>query len=250
MQQTRDRFQVGEVTRTDVAQAESSLASGTADVAVAESSSPGQHCDFSPRDRDPAGAFAAGPPDRKTAAALARRGDRDFPCRTSVDPRRPPSGRRRRGRGEGRGRRARRRQLSVVGQVQNSTDTSGYPGYSVFSASIGGQLTVPIYQGGQEYAAIRQAKEKMNQAQIAVAGARNQARAAVVTAWGQLAGGARRDHVLPGGGQGGGNRAEWRARGSQGRPAHHARRAQRRADPAQHPRATGAGPARPGGRLL
>ena len=36
LQQTRDRFQVGEVTRTDVAQAEASLATGRADVAVAQ----------------------------------------------------------------------------------------------------------------------------------------------------------------------------------------------------------------------
>ena len=77
LQQTRDRFQVGEVTRTDVAQAESSLASGDADVAVAESSLQTSVASYPPGDRNPADAFAAGAADREIAAADARPGDRD-----------------------------------------------------------------------------------------------------------------------------------------------------------------------------
>jgi outer membrane protein len=185
LRQTRDRFQVGEVTRTDVAQAESSLASGTADVAVAESKLQGSIATFRQViGIQPARLQPARPIEKLLPPSLEEAIEISLTEHPSIlgalhqvdvgeDAVKVAEG-------------ALSPQLSVVGQVQNSTDTSGYPGYSVFSASIGGQLTVPIYQGGQEYAAIRQAKEKLNQAQIAVASARNQARAGVVTAWGQL----------------------------------------------------------------
>ena len=90
LQQTRDRFQVGEVTRTDVAQAESSLATGDADVAVAEASLQGSVASLPPGDRNRADAFAAGAADREIAAADPRRGGRDRPGRTSGGSRRPP----------------------------------------------------------------------------------------------------------------------------------------------------------------
>ena len=49
-----------------------------------------------------------------------------------------------------------------------------------------GQLTVPIYQGGAEYAPIRQAKETLGQRRIDLDTARDQAQQTVVQAWGQL----------------------------------------------------------------
>src|SRR5207249_4461021 len=52
--------------------------------------------------------------------------------------------------------------------------------------SILGQLTVPIYQGGTEYAAIRQSKETLGQQRLNVDVNRDQARATVVQSWGQL----------------------------------------------------------------
>ncbi len=185
LQQTRDRFQVGEVTRTDVAQAESSLASGTATVAVAESNLQASIATFrqvigiQPARLQPARpiekllpplldeAIAISLTEHPAVLGALHQVDVAEDAVKVAEAALAPT-------------------VSVVGQVQNSTDTSGYPGYNVFSASIGGQVTVPIYQGGQEYAAIRQAKEKLNQAQIAVASARDQARAGVVTAWGQL----------------------------------------------------------------
>src|SRR5208282_1042926 len=45
---------------------------------------------------------------------------------------------------------------SVQGQVIQSNDTSGFPNYSQWSVSVVGTVTVPIYQGGAEYAAVRQ----------------------------------------------------------------------------------------------
>ena len=54
------------------------------------------------------------------------------------------------------------------------------------SASLAAQLTVPIYQGGSEYAAIRQAKEKLGQRRLDLDTARDQVQATVTQAWGQL----------------------------------------------------------------
>jgi len=54
------------------------------------------------------------------------------------------------------------------------------------SASIGARVTVPIYQGGQASATVRQKKEQLGQARINTDVARDQVRAAVASAWTQL----------------------------------------------------------------
>jgi outer membrane protein len=54
------------------------------------------------------------------------------------------------------------------------------------NVSILGQLTVPIYQGGAEYSAIRQSKETLGQQRLNLDVNRDQARATVVQSWGQL----------------------------------------------------------------
>ena len=53
-------------------------------------------------------------------------------------------------------------------------------------ASVLGQLTVPIYQGGGEYSTIRQSKETVGQQRLNLDINRDQARATVVQSWGQL----------------------------------------------------------------
>jgi len=54
------------------------------------------------------------------------------------------------------------------------------------SASIGVAATAPIYQGGAEYAAVRQAKEVLGQTRIQMDVTRDQVRAFVVQFWSQL----------------------------------------------------------------
>ena len=54
------------------------------------------------------------------------------------------------------------------------------------NVSVLGQLTVPIYQGGAEYSAIRQNKETLGQQRLNLDVNRDQARATVVQSWGQL----------------------------------------------------------------
>lgn len=64
--------------------------------------------------------------------------------------------------------------------------TGGQDGYST-SANIGATLTVPIYQGGRASAQVRQSKESLGQARIEVDVSRDNVRAAVTSAWTQYA---------------------------------------------------------------
>lgn len=53
-------------------------------------------------------------------------------------------------------------------------------------ASVGFQLNVPIYQGGKASATVRQSKERLGQSRIDVDVARDSVRAAVTSAWTQM----------------------------------------------------------------
>jgi outer membrane protein len=54
------------------------------------------------------------------------------------------------------------------------------------SASIGIQLSVPLYQGGREFAQVRQEKERLGQARIDTDVARDQVRASITSTWTQM----------------------------------------------------------------
>ncbi len=99
-------------------------------------------------------------------------------------------------------------QVSITGSVDNTysqanseggssaSSSSDLPGVSVnrpnvitqnqTSASIGAQVTIPIYQGGRNSSVVRQNKEILGQRRIEVDSARDQVRAAVATSWAQL----------------------------------------------------------------
>jgi outer membrane protein len=75
--------------------------------------------------------------------------------------------------------------VNVVGQVQKNYETS-LNALESFTGSLAGQFSMPLYQGGSEYAAIRQAKETHGQRQLDLNVARDQARVTVVQAWSLL----------------------------------------------------------------
>lgn len=75
--------------------------------------------------------------------------------------------------------------VNLVGSAQKNYETS-LTQLESFSATVGGQMTVPLYQGGAEYSLIRQAKETQGQKQVELAVARDRARTAVVQAWAQV----------------------------------------------------------------
>jgi outer membrane protein len=68
----------------------------------------------------------------------------------------------------------------------NSTAPGSTSVLETLSAFVGGQLSVPLYQGGSEYATIRQAKETLGQRRLDLDTAREQAQATLVQSWGQL----------------------------------------------------------------
>ncbi len=185
LQQTRDRFHVGEVTRTDVAQAESALAASHADFATAQSNLETSIATFrrqigvAPRQLQP-----AQPIERLLPRSLDRSivtGLQENPAITGAlhqvdmaeDAVKVAEG-------------ALLPTASLQGQVQQMTDSSGIPNYNMWSASVVGQINIPIYQGGAEYAAVRQAKEQLGQARMAVDSSRIVIRQSVASSWGQL----------------------------------------------------------------
>jgi outer membrane protein len=73
----------------------------------------------------------------------------------------------------------------VQGSAQQAFETQlDIP--KTYSLSVLGQLTVPIYQGGAEYSAVRQAKETLGQQRLQLDLVREQVRQAIVQAWSQL----------------------------------------------------------------
>src|SRR5215510_333689 len=184
LRQTRDRFNVGEVTRTDVAQSESRLAAGRSQVLAAEAAYTASVATYRQVIGVQPGRLAAGSPvDRfspNTQAASIGVGTATHPAVTSaqygVD-----SALLQVKVAEG----ALYPTLALQGNVQQSYESS-LLGLKTFNASLIGQLTVPIYQGGAEYSLIRQAKETLGQRRLDLDTARDQVRQSIVQAWGQL----------------------------------------------------------------
>src|SRR6476660_2740955 len=154
LRQTRDRFNVGEVTRTDVAQSESRLAAGRSQVLSAEATykasvatyrqvigvEPGKLAAgapvdrFSPRDLTSSIGVATATHPQVTTA--------EYNLDAALQQVKVAEG-------------ALYPTLSVQGNVQQAYESSLLQ-LRTFNASVIGQLTVPLYQGGAESSLIRQ----------------------------------------------------------------------------------------------
>jgi outer membrane protein len=186
LRQTRDRFNVGEVTRTDVAQAESSLAAGRSQVLTAQAnytasaatyrqvigSNPGRLVAATPVDRFSPhtlpGAISVGT-GGNPAVTLAEHNVDVAQLAVKI--------------AEG----ALYPTVSVQGNfTQNWLSFQSLSVMQNYNASVVGTLSVPLYQGGGEYAVVRQAKETLGQKRIDLDTARDSVRQSVVQAWGQL----------------------------------------------------------------
>lgn len=76
--------------------------------------------------------------------------------------------------------------VTLRGAVSQRADFEGIPHYRALTALVSGQINIPLYQGGDEYASIRQAKEQASASRLNADLQRDQVRAALVVAWGQL----------------------------------------------------------------
>lgn len=184
LRQTRDRFNVGEVTRTDVAQAEARLAGARSEVSGAEATlrasignyrryigveprqlAPGRPLDrFVPSSLDTA--LSIGLKEHpQILSALHLVDVSEAQVKVLEGALYPTAG--------------------LQGAVQQRYD-SQFPGDNAVSASIVGRLSIPLYEGGQTYSQIRQAKETVGQRRLDAEDTRDQVRSAIVTAWGRL----------------------------------------------------------------
>jgi outer membrane protein len=186
LRQTRDRFNVGEVTRTDVAQSESRLAAGRSSMLGAESNYTTSRSTYRQVIGVEAGKLAPGTPvDRFSPRALPQavaEARAQHPSVTTamfnVD-----SALLQVKISEG----ALYPTLNLVGSAQKTYgSTASFVNLESFLGSISGQVNIPIYQGGGEYSLIRQAKETFGQRRIDLDTARDQAQQTVVQSWGQL----------------------------------------------------------------
>jgi outer membrane protein len=184
LKQTRQRYDAGLVTPTDVAQSEAQLAAGQTQELAAQATLTTTRANFRRIiGSDPAGLEPGSPVDRYLPATV--------------------------------------REAINISLVENPNVTSAKYGIDVsflnvkinegalfptvalqasvqktwqqtitqirqFTASAVAQVTVPIYQGGAEYSLIRQSKETEAQQRLNLEQVRDQARADLVTAWGQL----------------------------------------------------------------
>jgi outer membrane protein len=187
LRQTRDRYSAGLVTPTDVAQSEAQLAAGKSQELSAESTLNTTRANFRRIiGNEPSNLQPASPVDRYLPATV--------------------------------------RDATGIALVENPNVTAAMYGIDVsfltvkinegallptvslqatvqkswqqtitqvkqFNASATAQANVPIYQGGAEYSLIRQSKETLEQQRLVLDQVRDQARADLVTAWGQLVAG-------------------------------------------------------------
>jgi len=184
LKQTRDRFNVGEVTRTDVAQAESRLAAGRSALLGAQSNYVSSQANYRRVIGVDPGKLAPGTPvDRLSPGVLAKaiaQGEAQSPSVLAA--------------AYGVDIAALAVKISEGALYPNVTVSASasvgqFPAFEVVkqtAAAVVGQLTIPIYQGGAEFSAIRQSKETLGQQRLNLDINRDQARATVVASWGQL----------------------------------------------------------------
>jgi len=175
---TRDRFEVGELTRTDLAQADARVARTESDLSAARAQLNASRAAYR-RDIgvDPVRLSSGRPiehllPNELVAALTA--GEQQHPAiaaaRHGVD---AASLQVKVAEGE------LLPVVSIEGAVSRDYESS--PGEdSTATASLFGRLTVPIYQGGGEYSRIRESKEILGQRRLEADVTRDQVRAAVV----------------------------------------------------------------------
>jgi outer membrane protein len=181
---TKDRFEVGEVTRTDVALAEAAAAGGRASLIQAQSNLNTSRAVYRQVIGAEAGKLAPGRPiDRLLPRAYnvaitdgLARNPTVVSAQYAVD--------------------YAALQVKVAeGALLPSVNAQGILQRSnepqqglqrVDEASIGLAATAPIYQGGAEYAAVRQAKETLGQTRIQMDVTRDQVRANIAQLWSQL----------------------------------------------------------------
>ena len=186
LEQTRARFKLQEVTRTDIAQAEAQLAAGQSQMLGADSNLTTSKAAYRRVIGSEPGRLEPGlPVDRLSPQILAAAIDAGTNANPSVL--------------------AARYGVDVAQLQVKISESSLYPTVTLegnaqylhdvpftgleprqSSATALITVTVPLYQGGAEYSAIRQSKETLTQRRLDLATTRDKARATVVQVWAEI----------------------------------------------------------------
>jgi len=182
---TQQRFRVGEVTSTDVSQAEAALAQGRSEYSAAQAQLRNSIADYhqiigvDPGRLEPASSIERLLPASleeaidvaiqehpSVRAAMSQIEAAEFAVHAAESALAPT--------------------LSLDAQVQQQDDWFGFHDARLFAADVRASLKVPLYQRGEEYASIRQEKEKLGRTRLELDVQRGRVRANVVTTYGRL----------------------------------------------------------------
>jgi outer membrane protein len=186
LRQTRERFKLAEVTKTDVAQAEAQLAAGQSQMLGADSTLTTSKATYRRVIGSKPGPLEPGlPVDRLSPRTLAAAIDAGMMANPSVT--------------------AAMYGVDVARLQVKISEGALYPTVTLranverdhdndgtglvrnqSSLSLLVRVAIPLYQGGAEYSTIRQSKETLSQRRLELATTRDQAHATVVQVWGQL----------------------------------------------------------------
>lgn len=179
----QDRFEVGENTRTDVAQTSARLALGESQVSLAIANLSASKAAYRQIVGREPGKLAPGfsfkgliPSSQKAAEQIAQRehpviGTAIFSVDVAAFAVKEIEG-----------------EMLPTVSLEGSAGTrfDGFSSSYANSATVAGRVSVPIYQGGAVAARVRQAKEIHSQRRIELDLARDQIRAVVISAWGTV----------------------------------------------------------------
>jgi len=177
---TLDRFNVGELTRTDVAQSESALAGATADRIVAEGRLEiakavfRQVIGLEPVSVGQAPPLEGLPPTVDDAVAISQIDDPTVVAARNLESSALADIRERLGR--------LLPEVSLVGVLSYGDDT-GFSGGTAQAAQILAQVSVPIYQQGLTNSQVREAKQRASQRRLEINEALRLAEQEAVSAW-------------------------------------------------------------------
>ncbi len=180
---TRDRFSVGEVTRTDVAQAEARRSLANANISAAQAQLNASKAHYRriigadagklsskimleklvPKTQDIA--IKAGLSDHPQVRGASYGVDvAQFAIKMAESALYPS--------------------VSMTGAAGRRNETQGYS--RIDTASVVGRVIVPLYEAGESTSKVRQSKEQLGQRRIEVDAVRDQIRALIVANWGNL----------------------------------------------------------------
>jgi TolC family type I secretion outer membrane protein len=185
VEEAQARFDVGEITRTDVAQAQARLAGARAQLAVARANLEASRANYTSIVGNPPGQLEAPPP----LAALPSSLDMAVEQGLSANPDYLQS--------QNLVKAARAQmtidrasllpQISVTGRVsRNFDDYTGFAPPDNGVASAVATLTIPLYQGGLARSRVAQARQNLQRVQAQAEGARRQVATDITTAWNDL----------------------------------------------------------------